>query len=93
LVLRVPAAVIRLENFMPSGADYFVRGFISIRKVREQWEVASDLRVALYKLFREKGVVFPYPKMVLYQNQNKPDDAESFFKFNFDPTVDAHVED
>jgi small-conductance mechanosensitive channel len=93
LVLRVPAAVIRLENFAPSGADYFVRGFVSIRKVREQWEVASDLRVAVYKLFREKGVVFPYPKMVLYQNQNKPDDAQSFFKFNFDPTVDAHVED
>gem|GEM_PF-1829602 len=93
LVLRVPPAVIRLDNFAPSAADYFVRGFVSIRKVREQWDVASDIRVALYKLFREKGVVFPFPKMILYQNQNKPDDAEAFFKFNFDPTADAHVED
>jgi len=93
LVLRVPAPVVRLENFSQLGADYFVRAFVSIRKVREQWEVASDIRVALYKTFREKTVVFPYPKMVVYQNANKPDDAATFFKFNFDPNADVHADD
>lgn len=83
-VLRVPAIVTRLENFTPQGADYFVRAFVSIRKVKDQWDILGDLRVAIYKAFREKGIVFPYPRFVMYQNNNKPDDASTFFKMKFD---------
>ncbi len=88
LVLRVPAPTVRLENFSQNAADYFVRAFVSIRKVREQWEVASDIRIAVYKAFREKGIVFPYPRLVMYQNNNQPDDAHSFFKVRFDESPD-----
>ncbi len=87
LILRVPAISVRLENFTPQGADFFVRAFVSIRKVREQWDIASDVRIAIYKAFREKGIVFPYPRMILYQNQNKHDDASSFFRFKFDNEI------
>lgn len=87
LILRVPAISVRLENFTQSGADFFIRAFVSIRKVKEQWEIASDVRVAIYKAFREKGIVFPYPRLIMYQSENKPEDPSSFFKFKFDNDV------
>ena len=88
LILRVPAPSVRLENFSQHGADYFVRAFVSIRKVREQWEVAGDIRVAVYKAFRDRGIVFPYPRLIMYKKNNQPDDAGSFFKVKFDETPD-----
>jgi len=88
LILRVPAPSVRLENFSQHGADYFVRAFVSIRKVREQWEVAGDVRVALYKAFREKGIVFPYPRLIMYNKNTQPDDASTFFKVKFDDAPD-----
>ena len=88
LVLRVPSPSVRLESFTQSGADYFVRAFVSIRKVREQWEVAGEIRVAVYKLFREKGIVFPYPRLVMYNQQTQYDDPANFFKFKFDQAPD-----
>lgn len=91
LVLRVPAPSVRLENFSQHGADYFVRAFVSIRKVREQWEVASDIRMAIYKAFRDRGIVFPYPRLIMYKKNNQPDDAGSFFKVKFDETPDDGV--
>jgi small-conductance mechanosensitive channel len=65
LVLRVPPAVIRVDDFCDSGILYFTRAFVSIRKVREQWDVASELRVALYKAFTDEGISMPYPRRVI----------------------------
>ncbi|MBT4594332.1 mechanosensitive ion channel [bacterium] len=81
LVLRVPAPAIRLEEFAESGVTYFVRAFVGIRRVREQWEVASDIRIALHKEFAANGVIFPYPQRVLHAANSI---KEPLMKFKFD---------
>ncbi len=84
-ILKVPAVVIRLDDFMESGIKFFVRAFISARRVRDQWEVASQLRFAILKAFKENSIVIPYPKL----DVNLKDTRNDFVKpidIKFDET-------
>lgn len=69
LVLRIPAVAVRLDEFGDYGMEYFVRAFISSRRVRDQWDIASDIRIELIKVFQEHNIGIPYPHMVL-QHEN-----------------------
>jgi small-conductance mechanosensitive channel len=65
MVLRMPSVVVRLEDFDTLGQLFFVRAFISSRKLREQWEIASELRIAIIKAFQKINVQIPYPTNTL----------------------------
>ena len=92
LVLRVPTAVFRFEEFGDSGAKYFARAFVSIRKVREQWEVASDIRIGIHKLFKQYGILFPYPRRIIHLGSSRK--VEEPVKITFDdrPMNEERVE-
>lgn len=65
-VLRVPTPVIRLEEITELGQLFLLRGFVSPRKAREMWEVASDIRIAIINIFKSKNirVMCSYPLKV-----------------------------
>jgi len=53
LILKVPAVVVRLEEFDDNALCFLTRAFISSRRVREQWEIASFLRTEIMKTFKK----------------------------------------
>ena len=65
-ILRVPRIVIRMESFNDSMVTFLARVFISSRRVREQWDIAADLRENIFRVFREKGIEFAYPQNVIH---------------------------
>jgi small-conductance mechanosensitive channel len=91
LVLRVPSATVRLESFEDSGMEFFLRAFIGARKVREQWAIASKIRIEILKVFKNKGITIPYPNTVVHfaDKEHTPvlDDKSSSIsiKFNKQP--------
>jgi len=68
-VLRIPAVMVRLEEFGDHGLEYKVRAFISSRRVREQWDIAAAVRIELLKMFQENNIGIPYPHLVI-QREN-----------------------
>ncbi len=71
VVLRVPGISIRMENFLEDGMQFFIRAFVSARKVRDQWDVASDLRFAIIETFKEHNIEIPFPQTVVHFAKNK----------------------
>jgi len=71
MVLRVPKVSVRLEEFCEYGLLYFVRAFISSRRVRDQWEIASDIRLALLQELKKRGVSIPYPQRVIHHKPSE----------------------
>lgn len=65
LVLRIPAVAVRLDEFGENGLVYFVRAFISTRRVRDQWDIASAIRIDLLRVLQEHSIGIPYPHVVL----------------------------
>ncbi len=68
-VLRIPAVMVRLEDFGENGLLYKVRAFISSRRVREQWDIAGAIRIELLKVLQENNIGIPYPHLVI-QREN-----------------------
>jgi len=68
-VLRVPAVMVRLEEFGDHGLEYKVRAFISSRRVRDQWDIAGAIRIDLLRVFQENNIGIPYPHLVV-QREN-----------------------
>ncbi|MCK4499288.1 mechanosensitive ion channel, partial [Candidatus Babeliales bacterium] len=66
LILRVPSVVVRLEEFEESGMQIFSRSYISARKVREMWAIASDVRTAILKMFKQHKIHIPFPQHVVH---------------------------
>lgn len=85
-ILRVPVANVRLEDFNEFGQQFFIRGFISSRKVRDQWEIASDIRIALLKSFRKNGIKIAFPQRVLSVTDQTTQKMQDIFAIKFDPT-------
>lgn len=84
-ILRVPRIIIRMENFNDTMITFLARVFISSRRVREQWDIAADLRENIFRAFREKGIEFAYPQNVIHfardvypQEKSKAPDPISF---------------
>ena len=65
-ILRVPRVIYRLNNFSENGMEFLVRAFISARRVREQWDISSDLRLGLFTKLVEQGIKIAYPHRVLH---------------------------
>jgi potassium efflux system protein len=58
-VLSAPEPFVSLARFSPSGLDLELRACVA--DILEGAGVASDIRFAVYKLFREKGITFAHP--------------------------------
>lgn len=66
-VLKVPGIAIRLEEFADNGVIFFTRSFVSSRKVRDQWDIASEVRFSIIQAFRENNITIAYPQMVIHK--------------------------
>jgi len=75
-LLKNPAPVIRLDNFVDNGFQFLVRGFLPADKVLEQWDVASQVRFDIVRLLREQGMQVASPTRlikVLPESENFPE--------------------
>lgn len=84
-VLRVPAPVVRFEGFGESGLLFYVRAYISARKVTDMWDVQSDLRFAIIKAFKAHHIKIPYPQMVV-RFPNKKGEIKNPIELKLDKT-------
>lgn len=64
-VLKIPPPVIRLEAFSDSGFVFMIRGFISSEMTLEQWNIASDVRLAIVKTLTQNQIEFSYPLRIV----------------------------
>jgi len=66
LILRVPNIVVRLEGLEENSLYFLARGFISARRVKDQFEIASSLRIEVVKAFKEHKITLAQPHRVLH---------------------------
>jgi small-conductance mechanosensitive channel len=64
-VLKIPPPVIRLDEFSPSGYVFMVRGFVSSEMTLEQWNIASDVRLAIVKALHKNNIELAYPVRII----------------------------
>lgn len=64
-VLKTPAPIIRLDEFGPSGYVFMVRGYISSEMTLEQWNIASEVRLAIVKFLHKNNIEISFPVRVL----------------------------
>ncbi len=60
-VLKNPRSIVRLNNFSEYGYEFMVRSFISSAYTLEMWDIGSDLRLLIAKIFRENNIEFAIP--------------------------------
>lgn len=68
-VLRSPSPVIRFEEFSEMGYTILVRVFTGPEKTLLQWDIASDVRIAVVKTLKENNIKIGVP---LRFTQNSP---------------------
>jgi small-conductance mechanosensitive channel len=82
-VLKNPKPVIRLDNFTPDGFVFMVRGFLSSNYTLDQWDIASDIRIAITKALRAHNIEIAVPTRILVsldqngQQRSKDSDKKS----------------
>jgi small-conductance mechanosensitive channel len=86
ILLKIPAPIIRLENFGENGYEFLVRGFVSSDKTVEIWDIASDIRLQLVQALRKNNIVIAVPtRAVVTLRSHKPRQPNEFAKlFNND---------
>jgi small-conductance mechanosensitive channel len=62
-VLRNPKAIVRLDDLGNRGFVFMVRGYLSSAYTLDQWDIASDVRIAIVQKFRELGIQLALPVM------------------------------
>jgi small-conductance mechanosensitive channel len=60
-ILKNPAPVVQLRDFVDNGYQFVIRGFMSSEKVLEQNEIASDVRLELVKRLRNQNIGIACP--------------------------------
>ncbi len=72
-VLKNPKPIIRLNEFGENGFVFMVRGFISASYTLEMWDIASDIRLAMIKTLRDKGIEIAVPVRRIIDIHHVPD--------------------
>ena len=78
-ILKNPKPIIRLDEFRDYGYVFLVRGFLSSDLTLEQWDIASDVRLAIMKILRENAIEIASPIeiiKILAKNGQKKDLVE-----------------
>lgn len=60
-VLKNPAPIIRLDSFSSNGYIFVVRGYISSAYVMNQWDIKSDIALAIVREFSQANIKFAIP--------------------------------
>jgi len=60
-ILKNPAPVIMLSDFVENGYEFTIRGYISADKVLDQFNIASDVRLELIKALRNNNIEIGRP--------------------------------
>lgn len=60
-VLKNPAPIVRLDDFVDNGYSFLLRGYLTSNKIGEQWDIASDVRLQIVKTLREHGIEVASP--------------------------------
>ena len=72
-ILKNPKPVIRLSNFSDDGYVFLVRGFLSSNYTLDQWDIASDIRIAIVKALRMHQIEIAVPTRIIVNFDNKRD--------------------
>ncbi|MGE0183294.1 MAG: mechanosensitive ion channel family protein [Parvularculaceae bacterium] len=64
LIVRYPEPFVVWEDFGASSLDFEVRAFLS--DIGKGLQVRTDLRYAIFKAFKEKGIEIPFPQQDVY---------------------------
>jgi small-conductance mechanosensitive channel len=56
---------VRLEAFEENALYFLTRAFISARRVKDQWEIAAQMRMEILKAFKEHQIKLALPQRVL----------------------------
>jgi small-conductance mechanosensitive channel len=65
LILKVPGTVARLEDVEENAFVFLIRAFVGARRVKEQWEIAANIRMELVRAFKEHGIIFARAERVI----------------------------
>jgi len=65
VILKNPRPVIRLDEFERHGFVFMIRGFISSNLTLEQWDIASDIRIAIIKELRVQNIKIALPISII----------------------------
>jgi small-conductance mechanosensitive channel len=65
LVLKAPAAIVRLDNIEDGSLCFMARAFISARRIKEHAEVAAYIRCELLKAFKTHNILLAKPTRVV----------------------------
>ncbi len=70
-VLKNPKPIVRLDNFGANGFEFMLRGYVSSNYTLDQWNISSDIRLQIVKLFKDRNIklALPIRVMVNYQGQ------------------------
>jgi small-conductance mechanosensitive channel len=55
-ILKSPNPIVRLQEFGQYGFVFMARGFLSSNYTLDQWDIASDVRLAMIKTLRQNGI-------------------------------------
>jgi small-conductance mechanosensitive channel len=72
-ILKNPKPWIRLDEFNEYGYLFMIRAFISSVYTLEKWEIASNIRIAVMKAFREHNIKIAPARILLARSINKLD--------------------
>jgi small-conductance mechanosensitive channel len=56
LILKSPQPIVRLNEFGPYGYIFMVRGYMSSNYTLDQWDIASDVRLAIVKVLAQHTI-------------------------------------
>lgn len=84
LILKVPGVVTRLEEFEENAFVFLLRGFISARRVKEQWEIAAAIRTEVVKAFKEHGLRFARAERALVITSSDSGQVAQSVEIKFD---------
>ncbi|KKP26554.1 MAG: hypothetical protein UR14_C0001G0058 [candidate division TM6 bacterium GW2011_GWE2_31_21] len=61
-ILRSPNPILRVEDFGENGYKFLIRAFISVRRIKERWDIAAHIRSQILKEFKKHNIIIPYPQ-------------------------------
>lgn len=64
-VLKNPPPLVRLDNFSEHGFEFMVRVYSASENTLLQWEIASDVRLALVQALREQNIEIAAPIRII----------------------------
>jgi small-conductance mechanosensitive channel len=69
-VLRNPKAIIRVDDLGNRGFVFMVRGYLSSAYTLDQWDIASDVRIAIVQKFRELNIQIALPVLQILPQES-----------------------